>query len=98
MIHNQRQRHLTGERYATLVEPYTHLRQNFRNLSKVATPPLAAASEKVFNDAGSNRKAHLVELLVDLAVVFIVLYELDDESSIGEREQLGVLRASQASQ
>lgn len=34
--------------------------------------------------------AHLVELLVDLVVVFIVLDELDDECTVREREQLGV--------
>jgi len=40
--------------------------------------------------AGRGEGTHLVELLVDLVVVFIVLDELYDECTVREREQLGV--------
>ena len=68
-----------------------HLRDDLAHLPEVCTPPEVAAREEVLDETRADVVAHLLELLVDLCVVLIVLYELHDECAIRQGEELCVL-------
>lgn len=68
-----------------------YLGHNFTNLSEVRTPAQIGFCKKVFYEPGANTITHLLELLIDLFVVFVILNELHDECPIGKREEFCVL-------
>ena len=66
--------------YMTRIEsPSTHLCDDLTDLAEVGAAAEAAPCEEVLDEARADVVAHLLELLVDLGVVLIVLYELHDE-------------------
>ena len=69
----------------------THLGHDLADLPEVRAPPQAAACEEVLDEPRADVVAHLLELLVDLGVVLIVLYELHDECAVRQGEELCVL-------
>lgn len=73
---------------------HTHLGQHLCHIAKVLASSRARSGEEVLYQAGTHRVAHLVELFVDLGVVFIVFDELNNKCAIGQGEELGVLAVS----
>ena len=88
--HTQRTQHTArNNRWAD--DDTTHLGDDFAHLTEVRTAAEAAACEEVLDEPRADVVAHLLELLVDLGVVLIVLYELHDECAVRQGEELCVL-------
>lgn len=70
-----------------------YLGDNLTYFSKVLTSAEVALREEVLDKPCTDVVPHLLELLVDLIVVFVVLDELHYERAIGEGEEFRVLEA-----
>ena len=70
---------------------WAHLCDHLSDVPKVGTPSEPALGQEILDQPRPDIVAHPLELLVDLCVVVVVLYQLHDQRAIREREQLGVL-------
>jgi hypothetical protein len=68
-----------------------HLSDYLPNFTEVCATTKTTARKEVFYEAGTNVIAHLLELVVHFGVVLVVLNELNNQCSVCERKQLGIL-------
>lgn len=68
-----------------------HLGYDLSNLSKIGTSPEVALSQKVFDQPYANSIAHLLQLLIDFGIIFVILNQLYDQCTISQGKEFCVL-------
>ena len=68
-----------------------HLGYDLSNFSKISTSPEVALSQKVFNQPYANSIAHLLQLLIDFGIIFVILNQLYDQCTISQGKEFCVL-------
>jgi hypothetical protein len=68
-----------------------HLGYNLSNFSKIGTSPEVALGQKVFYQTCTNSIAHLLQLLIDFSIIFVILNQLYDQCTISQGKEFCVL-------
>jgi len=73
-----------GDRRGDIEERFeANLGYDLSDFTEVGTSSYRTSGEEVLDQPRSDVVSHFFQLLVDLLVVFIVLDELDDQSTVG---------------
>lgn len=68
-----------------------HLGYDLSNFSKIGTSPEVALSQKIFNQPYADPIAHLLQLLIDFSIIFVILNQLYDQCTISQGKEFCIL-------